>query len=158
MNKLMELWKQYKELFSYLFWGGMTTVVSWGSYSLIELLLKRQTATVSFFGMELPVSILMANVLSWVIAVLFAYVTNKLWVFGSTSWKADVVWKELGKFVSARVLTGVLEILAVPLLVGIGLDHTLFGVEGMVAKMVVSIAVVVLNYVFSKLFIFTGTE
>ena len=81
-------------------------------------------------------------------AIVFAFITNKLWVFESKSWKRSVWLSELWRFLSARIVTGILEIVAVPLLVGIGLSQTIFGVEGMVAKVLVSVAVVVLNYVF----------
>jgi putative flippase GtrA len=101
--------------------------------------------------------VLLSNILSWVCAFLFAFITNKLWVFGSKSWKPAVCLPELGKFFSARALTGVLEIIAVPLLVSLGLNQTVLGVEGMVAKVIVSVVVVVLNYIFSKLFVFKKT-
>ena len=58
------------------------------------------------------------------------------------------------KFVGARLATGAIEILGLPLLYYIGMKQSLFGVEGFMAKIVVSVVVVLLNYVFSKLFIF----
>ena len=64
------------------------------------------------------------------------------------------VCQELIKFVGARLATGAIEILGLPLLYYIGMKQSLFGVEGFVAKIVVSVVVVLLNYVFSKLFIF----
>jgi putative flippase GtrA len=154
MERILELLKKYRELISYLFWGVMTTIISWGSYSIFALLFKRQIHEVSLFGVQMSVVVLVSNILSWVCAFLFAFVTNKLWVFESKSWKPAVCIPEFGKFFSARALTGVLEIIAVPLLVTLGLNQTIFGVEGMVAKVIVSVAVVVLNYIFSKLFIF----
>ena len=134
---------KYKETISYLFWGGMTTLVSWGSYSLFIYLLP-----------ESGYRIALANTLSWIAAVLFAFVTNKMWVFGSKSWEPALVIKELGKFVVARLVTGVIENVGVPLLVKIGLDQKLFGVDGLPAKIIISIIVVVLNYVFSKCIVF----
>ncbi len=154
MEKITALIKKYQEIISYLFWGGMTTIVSWGSYSLFAVLFKNQISMIELFGMEMSVVVLVSNILSWVCAFLFAFVTNKLWVFKSKSWKAEVCLPEFGKFFSARALTGVMEIVLVPLMVSLGLDQTIFGIEGMVAKVIVSVAVVILNYVFSKLFIF----
>lgn len=154
MEKITALIKKYQEIISYLFWGGMTTIVSWGSYSLFAVLFKNQISIIELFGMEMSVVVLVSNILSWVCAFLFAFVTNKLWVFKSKSWKAEVCLPEFGKFFSARALTGVMEIVLVPLMVSLGLDQTIFGIEGMVAKVIVSVAVVILNYVFSKLFIF----
>ena len=154
MEKITALIKKYREIILYLFWGGMTTVVSWGSYSLFAILFKNQINVVRFVDMEISIVVLISNILSWVCAFLFAFITNKLWVFESKSWKADVCLPEFGKFLSARALTGILEIVLVPLLVSVGLNQTIFGIEGMVAKIIVSVAVVILNYVFSKLFIF----
>lgn len=140
---------RYREVIAYLFWGGMTTLVSWGSYAAFALLLS---------GLPAVAMSTVANLLSWICAVVFAFVTNKLWVFQSKSWAASVWIKELGGFISARIATGVLEIAGVPFLIWIGLDQTVLGIEGMAAKMIVSIAVVILNYVLSKLFIFKSKE
>lgn len=154
MKRIINIIRKYKEAISYLFWGVMTTVVSWASYSVFALIFKGQVSVVHLFDMEMSMVVLIANVLSWICAIIFAFVVNKLWVFGSKSWKKSVWISELWKFISARIVTGILEIVAVPLLVGMGLDQTIFGVEGMVAKVLISVAVVLLNYVFSKLFIF----
>lgn len=154
MKKVVQYLQQYQEVISYLFWGVMTTIVSWGTYSIFTILLQDVTQVFSAFGLQVSVMVLIANVLSWMCAVLFAFVTNKIWVFRSREWKRQVWIPELGKFVSARVVTGILEMVSVPLLVGIGLNQTILGIEGMVAKVIVSGVVVLLNYVFSKLFIF----
>ncbi|MBQ4272840.1 MAG: GtrA family protein [Clostridia bacterium] len=142
-NKLCKLYHTYKEAIDYLFWGGMTTVVSWGSYSLFVLLLQGLDSVVFW-----------ANVLSWVCAVLFAFITNKLWVFQSKSWAANILFPELTKFLSSRVATGIFEMIAVPALVAIGLNQTILGIDGMVSKILVSVVVVILNYILSKLFVF----
>ena len=150
MKKIRALFEKYREIIAYLFWGVMTTLVSWLSYALFEFIFHAVPGTL--FGVAL--SIQLANILSWICAVLFAYVTNKLWVFESKSWEAAVVWPELVKFISARAATGVLEIAGVPLLVRLGLDQTLLGREGFAAKILVSIVVIILNYVLSKLVVF----
>lgn len=154
MEKCMELLKKYHEMVAYLFWGVMSTIVSWGSYSIFALLLKNLTSEILLFGIGMSMTVAVSNLLSWVCAVAFAFVTNKLWVFQSRSWKKSVFLPELGKFLSARIITGVMEIVLVPLLVSLGLSQTIFGIEGIVAKILVSVLVVILNYVFSKLFIF----
>lgn len=147
MNKIIDLIKKYWEIITYIFWGGMSTIVSWGSYSIF----------VHIFG-EWESKVAVANVLSWLCAVVFAFFTNKLWVFNSKSWSLKVLLPEAAKFLSARITTGVFEIVAVPLLVAIGLNQMIFGIDGMVAKVLVSVVVVVLNYVFSKLFIFKKSK
>ncbi len=125
------------EVIRYLVMGGLTTVVSWGTYAL--------------FAKNLGMGITASNILSWVCAVIFAYLTNKVWVFHSYSWKIGFVLREVALFISARLMTGVIEMAGVPLLVKAGLNQKLFGVKGMLAKVAVSILVVILNYVFSKL-------
>ena len=139
-----------REVFMYLVFGVLTTVVSWASYALFIKILGSISNS--------DVRITVANVLSWIAAVLFAFITNKLWVFDSKSWKPSVVIKELGMFVVARLATGCIEWFGVPLLVKIGVDQELFGTEGMVAKIIASVLVVILNYFFSKLLIFKKKE
>ncbi len=154
MNKIVQFLQRYREVISYLFWGVMTTLVSWLSYSMFALLFENQVSVICLFGLEMSIVVFLANLLSWICAILFAFVVNKLWVFESKSWKKSVWLPEFWKFISARIVTGILEIFVVPLLVSLGLNQTILGVEGMVAKVLVSVAVVILNYVFSKLFIF----
>jgi uncharacterized membrane protein YfhO/putative flippase GtrA len=133
----------HKEVISYLFWGVMTTLVSWISYSIFVTLMQ---------------SVSIANVLSWICAVLFAFVTNKLWVFQSKEWAFRIMIPEFLKFVTARLATGVMEIVGVPLLVYLGLDQKIAGIEGMAAKVLVSIVVIILNYVLSKLLVFRNKQ
>ena len=130
--------KKHKEIILYVIFGGLTTVVNWVTYSLF----------VSFC------SITVSNVFAWIFAVVFAYITNKIFVFEQKSWKPSIAFFEFTKFVSSRVLTGVIEIVGVDILVYLGLNQTILGVRGMAAKVTVSIVVVILNYVFSKLIVF----
>lgn len=146
--------EKYREAIAYIFWGAMTTTVSWMSYSLFAFLLKQYPSAFRILDMEFSMVVFAANILSWICAVSFAFVTNKMWVFHSRCWKGAVVLPELGKFVAARLATGIIEIAGVPLLVSCGLNQTVFGIEGVAAKVAVSALVLVLNYVFSKLLIF----
>lgn len=138
---------KYKEIIMYLIFGVLTTVVSWGSYAIFERVFKDAIV-------DTNVLVAVANVLSWVVAVLFAYVTNKLFVFESKSFKPTTLFKELGLFVGSRLASGAVEWVGVPFLVWVGLNQTVFGIEGMVAKVLVSIIVVILNYILSKLIVF----
>lgn len=135
---MIDFLKKHKEIILYVIFGGLTTVVNWVTYSLF----------VSFC------SITVSNVFAWIFAVVFAYITNKIFVFEQKSWKPSIAFFEFTKFVSSRVLTGVIEIVGVDILVYIGLNQTILGVRGMAAKVTVSIVVVILNYVFSKLIVF----
>ncbi len=124
----------------YLLFGALTTLVSLVSYSLaVELL---------------PFGITVASGISWVIAVTFAFITNKLFVFESKSREFKPVLREALSFFAARIISGVVEIFLPELLFKLGLDFSLFGVTGLVAKIIVNVIVIILNYVFSKLWVF----
>ena len=138
METLKNLYFKHKEIINYLLFGGMTTVVSWGTYSLF----------VKAIGMSVGVG----NILSW--AVLFAFVTNKLFVFESKTWQPATALREFVSFIGARLATGVIEWFGVPYFSTHGLTHPLFGVKGLLAKVVVSIVVIILNYIFSKFLVF----
>ncbi|MBQ8869322.1 MAG: GtrA family protein [Oscillospiraceae bacterium] len=146
MDKLKALLKKYREPISYIFWGVLTTAISFITYSLFTLLFTA--------FLDTKAAVFISNALSWVSAVLFAFITNKLWVFNSKSFEKAVVLPEFLKFLSSRIATGVIEIAGLPLLISLGLDATIFGIEGLLAKIVINIIVIVLNYVFSKLIIF----
>lgn len=149
MNFIKQLFIKHKEIIMYLIMGGGTTVVNWCSYALFVSILPTTNS---------DMKVLLSNIISWILAVTFAYITNKIWVFESYSWKPKFIIKELTLFVSTRFLTGLLEIFGVPILIKIGLNQTIFGIEGMISKIFVSILVVILNYIFSKLIIFKKTE
>lgn len=140
MDKLKKLFSKYRELISYLIFGGLTTVISWVTYALF----------VGPVGMR-PVA---GNILSWVCAVTFAFVTNKLWVFNSKSWAWPGWVKEAAAFLAGRLFSGAVELGGLPLLMWLGLDQALFGIEGFAAKVTVSIVVIILNYILSKFLIF----
>lgn len=144
-----KLWNKFHEIIMYLIFGIGTTVVSWATFAIFTKIVP--TFTLLGITVDHTTS---ANVLSWICAVVFAYITNKLWVFDSKSWKPSVAFKEFWLFVSSRLLTGIIEWVGLPILMAIGFDQSILGIEGMVAKILVSVIVVILNYVLSKLFIF----
>ncbi len=161
MEKIKSLFIKYKEIIMYIIFGVMTTLVNWVVYTVLIKIFgsaaESQTVLFTLFGRSITTKvfyIFIANFVAWVAGVLFAFVTNKLWVFESKSWRFGLVMKELWLFVLARLITGVLEWFGVPLLWAIGLDQDLFGIDGFLAKIVVSVIVVILNYIFSKLIIF----
>jgi putative flippase GtrA len=144
LSSLRALFERHREQIMYLIFGGVTTFVSWLVYSIC----------VRGFGLNLYY----AQIVSWIIAVLVAFVTNKIWVFESKGWRPLQVLKEMATFIGGRLATGVLEIVATPLLVSWGLDLTLFGVEGLPAKMLVSIVIIILNYIISKFIAFRKSD
>ena len=114
--------------------GGVTTVVNYGVFVLC--------------GHVFHLGVVPSNIIAWILAVIVAFVTNKLWVFESKSMKAKTVGKEFGEFVVARLLTLVIE----TLLLWIFVDK--LHVNDLIMKIITNVIVVILNYVFSKFFIF----
>lgn len=145
---IKKLFNKYKELISYVFFGVLATVVNLVSFKIFDALLGEHLY-------------LITNVVSWLITVIFAYFTNKLWVFESKSWKASVVVKELIGFFGARIFSLVVEEAGLWLMIDIchmgdiSWDIFTFSLSGnMIAKIIMQVVVVILNYVFSKLVIF----
>ena len=136
MKKCMELYKQYKEIINYLIVGVLTTVVSLGVYYACVL---------TFLDPENAIQLQVANIISWVAAVTFAYFTNRKFVFES---KNPDMLKEASAFVGARVATLLMDMLCMFVMV------TCMGWSDKIAKLVVQVIVTVANYVFSKIFVF----
>ncbi|MDO1604866.1 GtrA family protein [Lactobacillus sp. YT155] len=131
---MKELYIKYKEMIDYIIFGIATTLVNYLVFA--------------FFTILVPINYQVANVIGWFISVVFAYVTNKLYVFQSKSWEPSIVVKEITSFGAARVFS--LGVEAVILFVGI----TLMGGNKQIVKLIDNVIIVIINYVFSKLFIF----
>ena len=124
-----------RETLMYLLFGVLTTVVNYIIY---------------YPGIHLfpQIDVLIINAIAWVVAVLFAFVTNKLFVFESKSWQSPQVFKELGSFLTARILSFVLEMGFMALAVKV------LNMNEDISKLVISVLVVILNYFASKFIIF----
>lgn len=133
-NKIKQFIKLHWDLVSYMFFGGLTTAINYLVY-------------LPCFNL-LGLSAVSSNVIAWAVSVLFAFVTNKCFVFHSGDWSMGVVMAELGKFVGCRLGSGLMETAALWLMV----DY--FSFNGNWMKLVLSVLVVVLNYVASKLLVF----
>ncbi|MBR3864406.1 MAG: GtrA family protein [Clostridia bacterium] len=138
-NKLTQILKKYREQISYLFFGGLTTLVSIGSFSL-------------FYYLILNGNNLVSNLISETIAITFAYVTNKLFVFNSKTNTAKSFLMELISFFALRIVSSFVNIGAMYLLVDI-----LHGTAWL-WKIIVNVVIIILNYIFSKLFVFKKGE
>lgn len=134
LQKLKSLARSHWDIVTYLFFGVLTTVVNYLVYLPVYNLLHLSAA--------------FSNAIAWVAAVAFAYLTNKPFVFKSHDWSRQTVIPELTKFVSCRLASGILE--TAILFVTVDLLHW----NGNIWKLVVSVLVVVLNYVASKLLVF----
>ena len=131
---LKRLIVKYWDVLSYLFFGGLTTVVNYAVY----------LPCFNLLGMSAAVS----NVIAWAVAVLFAFLTNKPFVFKSHDWSAKTVWPEFIKFVGCRIGSGVLE----TAIIFVTVDLLYWNGNWM--KLTTSILVVILNYFASKLLVF----
>ena len=133
-KKIEPFYKRHKEVLLYLFFGGVVTVVSIGSYQLAW----------AVFGIDALIS----NVISWILAVLTAYITSRIWVFRSTADTRGAVIKEIINFFGGRAATLAIEELIILVFV------TWLQFNSLAVKLAAQVIVVLLNYVFSKLWIF----
>ena len=139
---------KHKEGVNYAFWCIMTTLVSWTAYALYAHLFGL------IEGINTDTVTLISNTLSWVTAVTFSFVANKIRVFESKSWKPKVVVPEILKFYSTRAAVGFVETGLATLMVLIKLDRPLFGVDGLMSKMIVTPIIIIMNYLCGKFFVF----
>lgn len=128
--------KRNEEIIKYLITGVLTTLVSLTTYYICVL---------TFLDPNKALELQIANIISWVCAVLFAFITNRIIVFKS---KSKHLIKEFISFVGARVLTLIIDMLIMFVMV------TAMGINDKISKLVVQVVVTILNYVFSKLFVF----
>lgn len=131
---LKQLLDKYRSVIAYVFFGGVTTVVNLAAYYLCYHL----------FSIPNTPSV----VISWILAVLVAFLTNKPFVFESLDWSLAVLLPEISSFFGCRAGTGVVELIFMHITVDI-MDFS-----GMLMKLLINILVIILNYVGSKLLVF----
>lgn len=130
---MKELYLKYKEIIMYLIFGVLTTVVNIAAYFVMADMLH--------------IHYMISNIVAWVLSVLFAYMTNRKYVFES---KSNEIIKEMISFFGARLATGVMDMLFMWIFVGL---HIL---SDFIAKIITNIFVIIANYVLSKLVVFKG--
>lgn len=146
------------ETITYIFFGVLTTVVSYVSYALANAVFE----SVGYLGAGALIfnragevkdySYQEANVISWIFSVTFAFVTNKLWVFESRGKSGREVTREFFSFYASRIVS---------LFIDIGFTYLFVSVLDMgkmVSKIIASVFIVVVNYILSKLFVFKKTQ
>ncbi len=126
-----------REVISYLIFGVLTTAVNWVVYSLM---VKSGT------------DYRIATAVAWAVSVLFAFLVNKIFVFQSYDLHPGIIAKEAVSFTACRILSGIMEMVFMVIMVS-WLSWNEYG-----SKVLVSVVVVIANYVFSKLFIFRKHE
>ena len=118
----------------YIFFGAITTFINIITYYICFDVLN--------------ISNVVSTIIAWIFSVIFAFITNKLWVFESKSWEPEVAMKELVSFISVRLLTGLFDLG----IMYVGVDLLKF--NGMLMKILSNVFVLIANYIGSKLFIF----
>ena len=142
MKKIIKLYKKYEEIINYLIVGGLTTIVGLGSKLLLLFTILDQTN-----GLELQI----AEIISWVLAVAFAYITNKVFVFHSKT-KGKKCIKELFDFVKGRIITQVIQMFIMWFFVTLLKLNTDLWV--IIFTLICQVMQIVLNYVISKFLVF----
>lgn len=134
MMKFKDIYEKYKDVILYLFFGGCTTLVN----------------IVAYWTCAYPMSVgvMLSTVIAWIIAVLFAYITNRKWVFHSGAKSTNDVVKEIISFFGCRLATGVFDWLSMFVFV------TKMGWNDVLMKVIANVIVIILNYVASKFLIF----
>lgn len=130
----MIFFKKYKQTILYLIFGVLSTIVNIVTYVVCTR--------------NLNIEFLISNWIAWIAAVLFAYITNKFFVFESKKTNIKFLIKEFSSFVSCRILSGITEMILMYIMI------SLMSLNDFIVKIITNIVVVILNFIFSKLIIF----
>lgn len=136
MKKIISLYQKYQEIINYLIVGVLTTIVSFLSYFIV---------TRTFLDPKVSLQLQIANIISWICAVAFAYITNRIFVFKS---KSKNILLEILLFVLARVLSLFMDMGCMFLVVSV------LGRNDIIGKLVSQVVVTIANYILSKLIVF----
>ncbi len=136
MKNFFDIYHKYEEIINYLIVGVLTTVVSLVVYYL---------CTATFLNPENNIQLQIANIISWILSVIFAYITNRVFVFKSK--EKDII-KEASSFVGSRILSLLLDMFIMFIIVSV------FHLNDKIGKLVSQVIVIIANYILSKLFVF----
>lgn len=134
VTKIKYLFEKYEHILFYLIFGVLTTLINVGSYWVVAHLIG--------------CSVMISTIIAWMLAVLFAYLTNRKWVFNSTATTSSAIVKEFIAFITCRIATGIFDGLSMFVFVD------LFHFNDILIKLLANIMVIILNYITSKLIIF----
>ena len=134
METIKALWNKYKEIINYLIFGVLTTLVNYVSYLILT-----KACNVDY---------MVSTVIAQIISILFAYVTNKLFVFQTKGLSKKEFFKEMFSFFGFRILSLFLDMGFMYLFVDV------LHLNDVIMKLVSNVLIVIANYIFSKVFIF----
>lgn len=138
MEKILNIYNQFKEQILYIVFGVLTTAINIIAFFVCSRLMN--------------LGLIPSNIIAWILSVLFAFITNKIYVFNSKNYSFSIVLRELIDFVISRGATGILDLGLMYLFVSI------IGIEDMISKIVINIIVIILNYILSKLYVFKNKK
>jgi putative flippase GtrA len=138
LDFIKKYYTQYQEVVKYLFFGVLTTLVNFITYYLLVFIFKTEEGALG----------ITFNVTATIISILFAYVTNRKFVFNSKATGKKAVIKEMFSFFSCRIVSLIVD--ALIYLVGC----TILKFPSFIIKMISQVVIIILNYVFSKLIVF----
>lgn len=142
MDKIMELYKKYKDIIMYIIFGVLTTLVNFCSFFILTKL--------HLFGAELDTVI--NTTIAWFLSVAFAYFTNRKWVFESKVTGVKAILLEAWSFLACRIATGVMDVVIMYVFVDVcGMKSD---TQQAAIKLMSNVLVIILNYVGSKLIVF----
>ena len=154
-----ELFKKHREIIMYVIFGALTTLVSIATYFIARNIFPNEQSAPEFLRWTYRLSLgggdsstVLPNVISWIVSVTFAFITNRIWVFNSKVKGIGRILLQAGSFYAARLFTLFVDIAIMYLLVN--LPNIENGFYELCIKVFSNIVVLILNYVFSKLFIF----
>ena len=136
MKKILNIYHKYEEIINYLIVGLLTTVVSLATYFV---------CTSTFLNPQNKIELQIANIISWIFAVTFAYFTNRIFVFKS---KEKNVIKEASTFVGSRILSLLMDMFTMFIIVSV------LHLNDKIGKLVSQVIITIANYVLSKIFVF----
>ena len=136
MERIKELYKKYEEIINYLIVGVLTTIVSLVTYFI---------CTETFLDPTKKIELQIANIISWIFAVTFAYFTNRKYVFKS---KNANMLKEASSFVGSRIISLLMDMFTMFIIVSV------LHLNDKIGKLVSQVIVTIANYILSKLFVF----
>lgn len=137
---IKNIYLKYKEIINYLIFGVLTTIVSLLTYYLLVF---------TILNPNNPIELQIANIISWITCVTFAYITNRIYVFNS---KNKNIIKEIIKFYSSRLTTLFLDMLFMYIFV------SKLNFNDKLIKIIIQILIIILNYILSKLLVFKAKE
>lgn len=170
IEKVKALWAKYREVLMYLIFGGLTTVVGFGVYYAVLLggrailgIPVEETTSARYWGLYTA-----AQIIQWVCAVLFAFFTNRAWVFTDAD-KSTSMWKQLLPFAGGRLVTLGLDyvitfgltlalVALIPAWTNVALLGRTFNLCEISSKVVAAVVVIVANYFISKLLVFKNKK